>query len=79
MHDLDGVAASVIKRLEGDDPEHMLLALQDYSEGPVLPDTKKTLEDRFRQVVTRSGVQAAIAKHGRVMKVPLSRTYWGLF
>ncbi|HUE78967.1 MAG TPA: hypothetical protein VMN38_04995 [Sphingomicrobium sp.] len=78
-NDIDGAAAAVIKRLNGDDPEDMLQALQDFTAGPDLPAAKKTLEERLRQAIARPDVQAAIAKHGRVMKVPLSRTYWGMF
>jgi hypothetical protein len=78
-NDIDGAAASVIRRLEGDDPDDMLIALQDYSEGAELSPAARILEGRLRQVVSRPDVQAAIAKHGRVMKVPLSRIYWGMF
>lgn len=78
-NDIDAAAASVIRRLDGDDPEAMLIALQEYSVGSHLPANKKTLETRLRQVVARPDVQAAIAKHGRVMKLPLSRSYWGMF
>jgi hypothetical protein len=77
--DIDGAAASVIRRLDGDDPDEMLIALQDYSVGADLPANKKILEARVRQVVARTDVQAAIARHGRVLKVPLSRYYWGMF
>jgi len=79
VNDLDGAAASVIRRLNGDDPEDMLKALQDYTIGPDLPRTRKLLEDRLREVIARPGVQAAIASKGRLMKVPLSRIYWGMF
>ena len=79
VNDIDGAAASVIRRLDGDDAEQMLAAVQDYSGGPEFSPAKKILESRLRQVIARPDVQAAIAKHGRVMKVPLSRTYWGMF
>ncbi|MBA3511987.1 hypothetical protein [Sphingomonas sp.] len=78
-NDTDGAAASLIRRLEGDAADDALIALQDYSAGPDLPATKRTLETRMREIVLRPDVQAAIAKKGRVMKVPLSRIYWGLF
>lgn len=78
-NDLDGAAASVVRRLEGDDPEDMLVALQTYTAGPELPASRKGLEERLSQIKARGDVQAAIARHGRVMTLPLSRSYWGLF
>lgn len=79
VNDLDGAAAILIRRIDGDDTEDVLEAVQDYSIGPDLPPTRKLLEQRLRQVVARPDVGAAIARHGRVMKVPLSRVYWGMF
>lgn len=57
----------------------MLIALQDYTAGPPLHGSAALLDQRLTEVKARPDVQAAIARHGRVIKVPLSRIYWGMF
>jgi hypothetical protein len=74
---LDEAEALLLKRLAGDDPEEVLRKVQDYRLGPGLTATQKLIDDRFRAVVARPAVQAAIAKVGRTLSLPLSKTYWG--
>lgn len=78
-NDIDGAAASIIRRLDGKDPDGVLKALQDYTVDAELSPSDRILEERLRQVVARADVQAAIARHGRLLKLPLSKTYWGMF
>lgn len=78
-NDIDGAAASVIRRLQGKDPDAMLKALQNYTIRPELTPPGRLLDDRLRKVVARPEVQAAIAAQGRILDLPLSKSYWGMF
>lgn len=76
-NDLDGAERLLIRRLEAPDPAEMLTALQDYSGGAYAAPNLKELDRRLSVVAARPAVQAAIARTGRILKLPLSRTYWG--
>jgi tetratricopeptide (TPR) repeat protein len=78
-NDLDGAAAQFIERLAGDDAGNMLVAAQDYTIVNLNVPTLRLLDQRLQQVVARPAVAAAIARKGRILKLPLSRTYWGMF
>lgn len=78
-NDLDGAAAQFIERLAGDDAADMLVAAQDYTIVNANVPTLHLLDQRLQQVVARPAVAAAIARKGRILKLPLSRTYWGMF
>jgi len=75
-NDLDGAAAVVIQRLK-DESESMMVALQDYRTSTTTPKGVRILEERWRQVIERPEVRAAIAEQGRIYELPLSKTYWG--
>lgn len=76
-NDLDDAEKLVVARLSGDGREGALLALQDYSLGRVAPGATSVIKDRWDALRTRASVQAAIAKSGRVLRVPLAPIYWG--
>lgn len=79
INDIDGAAAQFIARLNGDNPGGMLLAAQDFTlVNPNVPESQ-VLDQRLRQVVARPAVAAAIASKGRILKLPLSRAYWGMY
>lgn len=79
MNDLDGSERLVIERLGSDDPAEMLVALQDFrletSEGAALDAVRR----RFDQVRSRPAVRAAIERAGRILSLPVDRTYYGTF
>lgn len=77
-NDLDGAAALMVRRLEKD-AEQTLIAVQDYQAPPNPPAAVKLLQERWDRVLARPEVKAAIDKHGRILKLPLSRAYWGEF
>lgn len=78
-NDLGAAASAIIGRLNGDDPASMLVALQDYRVQEYRSPARKLVEARLNEVARRADVQAAIARRGRVLKLPLSRIYWGTF
>jgi tetratricopeptide (TPR) repeat protein len=78
-NDLDGVAIQIIERLHGQDAGDMLVALQDYTIRGAGSASAQLLNERLERVVARPAVAAAIASKGRILKLPLSRTYWGMF
>ena len=76
--DSDAAAALMVHRLESDEPDSAILALQDYTlsrgsaqQGP--------LYDRLLALRERPAVHDALGRVGRVMTLPLARTYWGDF
>jgi hypothetical protein len=74
-NDLDGAAATLIERLE-ESAEDALIAVQDYQLTSGLPQGFRVIEARWRQVLQRPAVRAAIDKHGRILQVPMSKSYW---
>ena len=68
----------MVRQLEGRDPQTMILALQDYQ---LARGSAKTgpLYDRLAALRDRPEVQSALAGVGRVLSLPLSRTYWSDF
>lgn len=76
--DTDRAAALIVHRLQSDEPDSAILALQDYSlsrgnaqQGPLF--------DRLLALRDRPEVRAALGRVGRVLTLPLARTYWGEF
>jgi len=76
--DNDAAAALMVHRLESAEPDSAILALQDYTlsrgsaqQGP--------LYDRLLALRERPAVHDALGRVGRVMTLPLARTYWGDF
>lgn len=78
-NDLDGAAAQLIERLDGDDAGDMLVAVQDYTIATTGSAHLRMLNQRLQQVVARPAVASAVASKGRILKLPLSRIYWGMF
>lgn len=74
----DEAAALMVERLGRDDPEPAILALQDYamSRGPAQTGT---VYERLLALRERPDVRAALGRVGRVLTLPLSRSYWGNF
>jgi tetratricopeptide (TPR) repeat protein len=72
--DSDGAAAILIRRLDGDEPASAILALQDFEAGGGRPDP---LYARLRALRDRPDVRAALARVGRLLNIPLPRSYWG--
>jgi hypothetical protein len=76
---LDAAEALTIRRLAEPDPSDVLMALQDYQPRANASAYAKALEERLAKVRARPAVQAAIAKVGRVIPLPVTRSYWGGF
>lgn len=77
LNDLDAVEAVVIRQLEGDDPETMVVALQNYTRSPEVASGPSPLYQRLQAVRERPAVRAALERVGRILDLPLSQTYWG--
>jgi tetratricopeptide (TPR) repeat protein len=76
--DDNAAAALMVHRLEGEDPESAILALQNYAlsdgagqEGPLFA--------RLTALRDRPEVRDALARVGHVLTLPVARTYWGGF
>lgn len=78
-NDMDGAEKVLIARLKSDDGPQMLLKLQDYRGGDSGTGgaVAKVIEPRFLALRDRPAVREAIAGTGRILSLPLSRTYWG--
>ncbi|HEY0026687.1 MAG TPA: hypothetical protein VGC35_02340 [Allosphingosinicella sp.] len=76
-NDLDSAEKLLVSRLRGDAPEDLLLKLQDYRLGTTSGVAAKILEPRLLALRERPAVRQAIGEVGRVMSLPLSKTYWG--
>lgn len=76
-NDLDAAEKLLLARLSGKDRETVLMALQDYSIDTAASARFKIIQNRWAALRARPAVQAAIARIGRVLTVPLSRIYWG--
>ncbi|HYI47216.1 MAG TPA: hypothetical protein VEX35_02015 [Allosphingosinicella sp.] len=78
LNNLDAAAALLVQRLGRDDPVPAILALQDYrlSRGP---GQAGPMHARFLSLRDRPEVRAALDRVGRVLSLPLARTYWGDF
>ena len=75
LNDLDSAERLIISRLEGDDPEEAVMALQNYA----LEARRDPLFERLIAVRERPSVRAALERVARVVELPLARTYWGGF
>jgi hypothetical protein len=74
----DDAADLLVHRLESDDPNGALLSLQDYRPSQGIAQAAP-LHDRFMALRERPAVRAALERVGRVLDLPLSRTYWSDF
>jgi hypothetical protein len=78
LGDEQAAAALMVHRLQSDEPESAVLALQNYalSEGP---GQEGPLLNRLIALRDRPEVRDALARVGHVLTLPLARTYWGGF
>jgi len=74
LGDLDSAEPLMLKRLDSDDADELLVDLQDYTLGGRGIDP--SLAARMASLRARPAVAAAIARRGRLLKLPLSRNYW---
>lgn len=76
LDDMAAAEALMIARLESDDPASALLALQDY-QLTSRPAGADPLQERLRALAARPAVRAALERIGRVLQLPIARTYYG--
>jgi tetratricopeptide (TPR) repeat protein len=76
LGDEDGAEAVLLRRLEGREADDLIVRLQDYSGGGGMGPAD-VVHERLMRVRARPAVSAAISRIGRVMRLPLSRTYYG--
>lgn len=78
LGDDDAAAASIVHRLESDEPDSAILALQTYtlSRGA---SQQGRLYDRLMALRDRRDVRDALARVGRLYTLPLARTTWAGF
>jgi hypothetical protein len=74
--DLDGAERLMVAELGGGAPEQMLFLMQEYRLGAPPRPAEKPLRDRLGKVKKRPAVQAAAARVGRILSLPLPAT-WG--
>jgi hypothetical protein len=77
VNDLDAAERLLLTRLEGDEAASTLRVLQDYQLGSHASALRRLLEERLETLRKRPAVQAAIARSGRILTLPLSKIYWG--
>jgi tetratricopeptide (TPR) repeat protein len=76
--DLAGAEALLVRRLGSADPDSAILALQDYEIGQPNPPIAPFLE-RLTALRDRPAVRAALDRAGRVLRLPLPRSFWSDF
>jgi predicted Zn-dependent protease len=77
-NDLDGAERLLVERLgNAEDAPRALVGLQDYRPEPDYSQSRKILRERLMAVRARPAVQAAVARVGRILTLPLSQVYWG--
>lgn len=79
MNDIDAAERLIISRLESDDPEEAVLALQNYRAGGADVGPTTPLYRRLLQLRERPAVRAALDRVGRVLTLPIARIYYGQF
>jgi tetratricopeptide (TPR) repeat protein len=81
LGDDEAAAALLVHRLESDDPDSVVLALQDYTLGtnPAGPQPTRALITRLLALRERPEVRIALDRAGRTLSLPLARSYWGDF
>ena len=77
LNELDAAERVVLERLDSDDPDAMVLALQDYNEGGAEQGINAVLYQRLMTLRDRPAVAAALDKVARRLRLPLSRIYYG--
>ena len=76
LDDLDAAEELMIRRLAAADPRQAVMALQDYTvvNEASVPDP---VFDRLMTLRERPAVRDALERVGRVLPLPVARTYWG--
>lgn len=69
--------ALVIRRLEGENAESLVLAFQDFQLDSDEIREDDPAFDRFMSLSERPAIRAALERVGRVLQLPLARTHWG--
>jgi hypothetical protein len=77
LGDLESAERLLVRRLEGDDGPDVLLKLQNYTLQLPAAGFYRRLEERWMGLRERPAVAAALTRVGRILDLPLSRTYWG--
>jgi hypothetical protein len=72
----DEAAALIVHRLQSDDPESAILALENYSISHADARDAPT-QARLDAIRRRPEVQAAFARVAHMLTLPLEQTYWG--
>jgi tetratricopeptide (TPR) repeat protein len=78
-NDMAGAEALLLRRLKGDDAGSVLLRLQDFEVGTIPSVTGRLIDARLKALRDRPAVRGAIAATGRILSLPLAKTYWGAF
>lgn len=78
-NELDAAAALLVRRFDAPDGAGVLTAIQDYQRVGKGPSNRALLEQRWRIVMERPDVKAAIERRGRILALPLARAYYGAF
>lgn len=81
LNRLDEAEAVIVERLSADDPTEMILVLQDYRDDGFAPASEfgKLMEARRNELAARPAVVAALGKVGRILTLPIVKSYWGSF
>lgn len=72
LGDLDAAETLVIRRLQEDEPETLLLAFQDYQLERDVPSSPDPESERLRSLRERPAVRAVLEQVGRIMELPLA-------
>lgn len=74
--DEDAAEALLLRRLGESDPAGLIIGLQNYR-GDAGPGPMRELFARLMRVRDRPAVASAIGRVGRILEIPLARTYYG--
>ena len=77
LDDLDAAEAVIIRRLESDEPDAMVLALQDYRIRAESPAAMDFIFEKLERLRERPAVGSALERVGRVLEPELSLHFWG--
>jgi hypothetical protein len=76
LDDMDAAESLLIARLRSDQPETVLIALQDWRMDMSTP-AERAIAERLRLLRERPAVAAELERVGRILTLPLPRAYWG--
>jgi tetratricopeptide (TPR) repeat protein len=78
-NDMTGAEKLLLHRLKGEDAGGVLLRLQTFEVGAIPSAPGKLIDTRLKALRERPAVRAAIAATGRILSLPLPKTYWGAY